>query len=756
MNKSRFPALLLPLILLATSAPAPAAEDDPNAAPPSPSLNRLATEKSPYLLQHADNPVDWYPWGDEAFAKAKAENKPVLLSVGYSTCHWCHVMEHESFEDQETADYLNKHFICVKLDREERPDVDRIYMNFQQSLHGSGGWPLNVFMTPDRTPLFSGTYFPKETSPNHPGPTFRDILERIENLWTERNDEIASNGASILKQMTEFYAATPENIPDAMNPELPDAATQQFASIFDNDYGGFGSRPKFPQPAILAFLLEYQNEIDPEENTQEAPKQQALLYMVEKTLDFMAAGGIYDHLGGGFHRYAVDDYWHIPHFEKMLYDQAQLASVYLDAYHITGNEDYRRVADDIFRYVERDLTHPDGAFYSAENADSRDPEKPDDPHEHEGAFYVWTQAELESLLGLETAEIFNAAYDVKEEGNAPAGSDPFNEFTGKNTLYRKKTDAELSESFDQAESEIAKSLADARQTLLDHRATRPRPSLDDKILTAWNGLMISAYAKAHQITGEEKYLDRATRAATFIRDHLYDKENNRLLRSWRNGPANIPAFTGDYAAYIQALLDLYEASLDYQWLELAVQLQDEHLANYYDKEHGGFFDAPETQTDLILRLKESRDGARPAGNSIAALNLLRLAALLKADRFQQPFEQSLRLFNSEAETSPTSHTGLLTALTRFNQSPTQIVVAGNPDDPATKEIIQLARASYHPNKVLLLLDGGPAQEALAAQNDFLAAFTQKDGKPTLYLCRDFVCEAPANDLKDVASQLKQL
>ncbi|MEM8953595.1 MAG: thioredoxin domain-containing protein [Verrucomicrobiota bacterium] len=755
MNKHRFKTplvLLLAVTTLTPAVPVALAADEKSAKP---RANRLANEKSPYLLQHAKNPVDWFPWGEEAFAKAKADNKPILLSVGYSTCHWCHVMKRESFEDQETADYLNKHFVCIKLDREERPDVDRIYMNFQQSLHGSGGWPLNVFMTPDRTPLFSGTYFPKDSQPNNPVPTFRNILERMVNLWTERSDEIESNGASILKQMTEFYAATPESIPDAMNPNLPKIAAQQFAALFDNDYGGFGSRPKFPQPAVLAFLLEYQHSLDPEDSDQTA-MQQSLRYMITKTLNHMANGGIYDHLGGGFHRYTVDDYWHVPHFEKMLYDQGQLASLYLDAFHVTGDERYRHVADDIFRYVERDLTHPEGGFYSAENADSRDPAHPDDPDEHEGAFYVWSETELASLLDEKTAALVNAAYGIKKEGNAPPGSDPFNEFTGKNILIRKQSDAQLAKSFDLRESEVAKILSAARDTLLEERRLRPRPSLDDKILTAWNGLMISAYAKAHQILGEDKYLKQATGAAAFIRDNLYDQENNRLLRSWRNGPADIPAFTDDYAAYIQGLIDLYEASLDHQWLELAAKLQDEHLAGYYDQQVGGFFDAPETQTDLILRLKDSRDGARPAGNAVAALNLFRLAALLKADRFQQPFEQSLRLFAAEAEAAPTNHTGLLTALARFNQSPAQIIVAGSPKDTATREIIQLVRARYQPNKVLLLLDGGPGQSSLAAQNDFLTGFAPVEGKPTLYLCRNFVCQQPVNDLKDIASQLNQL
>ncbi|MFV1994399.1 MAG: thioredoxin domain-containing protein [Verrucomicrobiales bacterium] len=732
-------ALLLPLC---------AASAEPGDEKPAP--NRLANEKSPYLRQHADNPVDWYPWGAEAFEKAAAENKPVFLSIGYSTCHWCHVMEHESFEDQETAAFLNQHFVSIKVDREERPDLDRIYMHYQQAVHGSGGWPLSLWLTPKKIPFFSGTYFPKKSRGGQT--SFMDVLNQIRGSWEQYGAEITADGKRIQESMREAFATPPaKNSGQLLSPKLIDSGLASLSASYDPRFGGFGSRPKFPQPVMLDFLFDHYAAAGA------APGSEASdgLEMALETLRKMALGGIHDHIGGGFHRYSVDRFWHVPHFEKMLYDQAQIASLYLDAYHITADPFFESVARDIFAYVERDMSHPEGAFYSAEDADSLDPEG---VHEGrtEGAFYLWGVPELQKLLGEERAPVFIAAYDVQERGNAPPGSDPLQEFTNKNILYRKKTTAGLAADFSKTPEQIEEILARSRAILLEARSRRPRPIRDDKILTAWNGLMISAYAKASLVLGESVFLERAERAATFIKGHLLREDEGLLLRSYLDGASEIQATADDYAFFIRALLDLYEASLDVAWLELAVTLQDRQNELLLDDEHGGYFDSPENQTDLILRLKNTYDGARPSANSISAQNLVRLSALIKSDAYDDALDRLLEAFAGKMQSSPVAHIAMITAYARRLATPAQVAIAGKPEDPATAAILEAVRSEYHPNKVVLLLDGGRAQEYFASRNELFAAFKPLDGTPTLYLCRNYTCQKPTSDPAEIAEQLDSL
>ena len=543
--------------------------------------NRLAHEKSPYLLQHAHNPVDWYPWGEDAFAKARRENKPIFLSVGYSTCHWCHVMAHESFENEEVAAIMNREFVNIKVDREERPDVDRVYMTFVQATTGSGGWPMSVWLTPDLKPFVGGTYFPPEE--RYGQPAFTKVLERIATAWKEDHDKIVEQGSKIVAALRESQSAPPGE--GKIDGSVADAAYRQIDRSYDPKEGGFGNAPKFPRPVTLNFLTRFYARDPMSDSGKHA------LDMTLFTLRKMAAGGMHDHIGGGFHRYSVDRYWHVPHFEKMLYDQAQLAAAYLDVFQITKDKQYESVARDILDYVARDMTSKEGGFFSAEDADSpvpvptrrgdrreeslqeseagAHPDKSGLQKTAEGAFYVWTKKEIDDALG-DSAEVFDFHYGVQAHGNAPEGSDPHDEFRGKNILVERHTIAETARHFEKSEAEITKVLAQSREKLFVIRAQRPRPHLDDKIISSWNGLMISAYARAAQVLDDPRYLEIATRSADFVRTKLYDPSRKILYRSYREGRSNIEGFADDYAMVIQGLLDLYEASFDVEWLKFAI------------------------------------------------------------------------------------------------------------------------------------------------------------------------------------------
>jgi hypothetical protein len=691
-------------------------------------MNQLAGEKSPYLLQHADNPVDWYPWGEEAFAKARRENKPIFLSVGYSTCHWCHVMAHESFENDETAALMNREFINIKVDREERPDVDRIYMTFVQATTGHGGWPMSVWLTPDLKPFAGGTYFPPENRFGHPG--FKDVLGKIAEAWRENREMISAQGQRIVEALAEAQRTTTAAAP--MDAEVFDLAVEQLWRSFDSEEGGFGRAPKFPHPVTLNFLSRFYAR-DPKS---EMGKRALEMFVV--TLQKMAAGGMHDHLGGGFHRYSVDRFWHVPHFEKMLYDQTQLALAYLDAVQITNDKQYEAVVRDILDYVTRDMTFREGGFFSAEDADSEDPNELG--HKVEGAFYVWSENEIDSALG-DAAALFKDTYGIERGGNAPAGSDPHGEFTGKNILIQRN----------EIVAAATKSLARSREILLAIRSKRPRPHLDDKIITAWNGLMISAYARAGAVLGEGLYLEAARGAATFVKTALYDEKPKMLYRSYREGRSAIAGFADDYAFLIQGLLDLYEATLDSGWIHWAIELQETQDRLFWDENAGGYFSASANDKSLVLRMKDENDGAEPSSSSVSALNLLRLGEMTDQKDLRTKGEQAIRAFSAVLSRFPTAMPQMLVALDFQMSAKQQIVIAGRKDGADTKALLAEVHRHFFPHKVVLLAD----QSDGMTKSEAVRAMTPVDGKAAAYICQDFSCQSPVTDRESLAKLLTQ-
>ncbi len=694
--------------------------------------NRLAQEKSPYLLQHADNPVDWLPWGEEAFAKARAENKPIFLSIGYSTCHWCHVMAHESFEDEATAAIMNREFVNIKVDREERPDVDRVYMTFIQATSGHGGWPMSVWLTPELKPFAGGTYFPPEDRYGQPG--FKSVLQRIAAAWKNDHAKITEQGTRIIAALQEAAGSRADDA--ELGAETIERAYQQIARSYDAHEGGFGGAPKFPRPVVLNFLLRVYA------RHSETTMGKHALEMVLFTLRKMAAGGMHDHLGGGFSRYSVDAYWHVPHFEKMLYDQAQLALAYLDAFQITHEPEFARVARDVLDYVQRDLTAPEGGFYSAEDADSLIAHGK--PEHAEGAFYVWTQREIDDSLGAKAA-IFSFHYGVKDKGNAPAGADPHGEFVGKNILLERHTLSETAKHFEKTEDEVRELLSAARETLLTLRAKRPRPHLDDKIIAAWNGLMISAFARAAQVLDDPKYRETAEKAAQCLRTHLFEEKSGTLVRNYREGRSAVAGFADDYAFVIQGLLDLYEASFEVAWLQFALQLQETQDRLFCDTEHGGYFSGTGNDPSILLRMKEDNDGAEPAASSIAALNLLRLAQFRSDDAFNKRAEKTIAAFSATLSRVPNAMPQMLVALDQSLRKPRQIVIAGKRDDAGTRALLHEVHQHYLPGRILILADDGAGEKFLGERLEVLREMKAIDGKPTAYVCENFTCKAPVTD-----------
>jgi hypothetical protein len=708
--------------------------------------NRLEHEKSPYLLQHAHNPVDWYPWGEEAFAKARKENKPIFLSIGYSTCHWCHVMAHESFENEEVAAIMNREFVNIKVDREERPDVDRVYMTFVQATTGSGGWPMSVWLTPNLQPFVGGTYFPPDDRYGQPG--FRKVLERVAAAWKQDQVKITEQGSRIVEALSQSQAAQPDTT-NKIDIGVFDTAYEQFSRTYDSREGGFGTSPKFPRPVALNFLSRFYAR---------APKSDSGKHALEMdlfTLRKMAAGGVHDHLGGGFHRYAVDRYWHVPHFEKMLYDQAQLAVAYLDAFQITQDRQFGSVAGGILDYVARDMTSKDGGFFSAEDADSPVAAGADPGHHEtkEGVFYIWTKKEIDSAIGA-VAEIFDFHYGVQPHGNAPEGSDPQDEFRGKNILIERHTVAETAKHFKKSEDEVRKSLADSREKLLSIRVKRSRPHLDDKIITAWNGLMISAFARAAQVLNEPRYLESATRAAQFLRTHLYDEKSKLLFRNYRDGRSEIEGFADDYAFVIQGLLDLYEASFDIQWLKFAFELQETQDRLFVDEKNGGYFSTSGKDKNVVIRMKDDNDSAEPAASSVAALNLLRLSQIADRKELQERAQKTLEAFGPTLSHFASAMPQMLVALDFSLSKPRQIVIAGKRDAPETKALLQEVHRHFLPKTILLLADGAEGQEYLGEKNEAIRAMSMIDNKPAAYVCENFACKAPVTDPKALAELLK--
>jgi uncharacterized protein YyaL (SSP411 family) len=702
--------------------------------------NRLTREKSPYLLQHAQNPVDWFPWGEEAFAKARNENKPIFLSIGYSTCHWCHVMAHESFESADVATIMNREFVNIKVDREERPDVDRVYMAFVQATTGSGGWPMSVWLTPDLKPFVGGTYFPPEDRYGQPG--FGKVLERVAEVWKQDHQRIAEQGTKIIEALSQ--AQTDGNGTFATTGAATlDAAYQQFAHNYDAHEGGFGLAPKFPRPVTLNFLFRYFS------RSRESTSGQHALAMNLFTLRKMAAGGMHDHLGGGFHRYSVDAFWHVPHFEKMLYDQAQLAVAYLEAFQITRDPLFETVARDTLDYVRRDMTAKGGGFYSAEDADSL--VEGGSGEIREGAFYVWSKQELDVALG-ESADIFCYHYGVQAEGNVPPGADAHGEFTGKNILIELQTVSETAKRFGRTEADVREILSRSRALLFSLRTKRLRPHLDDKIITAWNGLMISAFARATQLLGGPTYLESALRAATFVRTQLYDESKGILVRNYREGRSDVQGFADDYAFVIQGLLDLYEACFDVNLLQFAISLQETQDRLFFDEEHGGYFSGTGLDPNILLRMKEDNDSAEPAASSVAAMNLLRLAQFRDEKRWRDRAEKTINAFSSRIGHFPSAMPQMLVALDFSLSKPRQIVVVGEGDSKGTHSLLAEIPRHYLPNKVVMLANGR-SRPFLEEKIEAVRGMQLIDGKSAAYVCENFACQAPVTSAEELRELL---
>jgi len=706
-------------------------------------MNRLGNEKSPYLLQHAHNPVDWFPWGPEAFEKARAENKPIFLSIGYSTCHWCHVMERESFESEQIAELLNRDYVPIKVDREERPDVDRIYMTFVQATTGGGGWPMSVWLTPGLQPFFGGTYFPPQNRWGHPG--FGSILGQIATAWRNDRAQIEDSARDVVAQLQKQTAVEPGR-GSSVDKSVLDSGYFVFRRTFDSHLGGFGGAPKFPRPSVYNFLLRYHART----------KNQEALDMVLLTLREMAKGGMHDQLGGGFHRYSVDERWFVPHFEKMLYDQAQLAISYLEAFQITRDPQYAETARGIFDYVLRDMTDSDGGFYSAEDADSViDPEE---PHvKGEGAFYIWTAEEIRrladaALLQPPIADWFCYRYGVAESGNV--ASDPHSEFTGRNILYRALTIEETAQQFDRPVDEIREGLLRAERIFLEARSMRVRPHLDDKVLTSWNGLMISAFALGGAVLDEARYAEAARRAAEFLIARMHDPQSGVLLRRYRQGESAIPGFLDDYALFAQGLLDLYEAQFDLRHLELAVRLTEKQMELFEDRERGGFFSSAEGDASLVMRVKEDYDGAEPSGNSVALMNLLRLAWFTDRELFRETAEKTLAAFAPRLIAAPVALPQMLAACEFRSGEPRQIVLVGERDEADTRALVRTLYSRFVPHRIVLLVDSPATRQALAARIPTIAAMEKLQGRASAYVCRNYTCQLPVSEPEQLAELIQ--
>ena len=695
--------------------------------------NSLIDQKSPYLLQHAFNPVHWLPWGDEAFKRAEQEEKPIFLSIGYSTCHWCHVMAHESFEDEKVAAFLNDHFIAIKVDREEQPDIDQLYMAATQAISGNGGWPMSVFLLPDRRPFYAGTYFPPQSAHGRPG--FLDLLQQIDTIWQKDRPRLAGNAKLVTEELRQT-ALGPET-EKSLSDELLHRCFQQASQSFDHKFGGFGNAPKFPRPAIFDLLLRY----DAGQKSDQARE------MVLLSLKKMAQGGMYDQLGGGFHRYSVDGEWRVPHFEKMLYDQGQLASLYFDAFQVNRDPFYLQIGTEILDYVLRDMTDGQGGFYSAEDADSID--KDDSSHHGEGLFYLWEENEIINLLGAGDGAIFNFFYGVQADGNALA--DPMDEFHGKNILYLHHSLIATARKFDRREQEVLKILASGRQLLFAVRQKRPRPHLDDKIITAWNGLMISAMAKGFRVTGDSRYLQAATHSASFLEKKLWNRDDKILFRRYRDGEVQFHGQLDDYAFFVQGLIDLYAADFDSHWLELAMEITEQQIALFSDENKGAFFDSPANAKNVLVRMRNDYDGAEPAGNSVTAMNLLRLARITGNQEWLTKAEAIFSFFSESLLTQPFGRPAMAAAYDYYRQRPRQVIIVGSRESADTQKLINCLNSFYLPNTLVLLADNGPSQRYLEQNLPMMKSMTAIDNKATAYLCEDFTCRRPVNSAQELAA-----
>ena len=673
--------------------------------------NRLIRETSPYLLQHAHNPVDWYPWAEEALNRAKKEDKPILLSIGYSSCHWCHVMEKESFEDEGIAGIMNERFINIKVDREERPDLDEIYMSAVQAMTGSGGWPMTVFLTPDHVPFHAGTYFPPEDRGGMPG--FRKVLITVSDYYRSHPKEVAEVATQMKSALHQIVEIVPPKV--SMEEKILENAFEVLERQFDPYHGGFGGAPKFPNSMALSFLLRYWKKTG----------AQKALEVVETTLEKMAHGGIYDHLGGGFHRYSVDDRWLIPHFEKMLYDNALLSRTYFETYQATRKGGYRRVGEEILRYVLREMKSPAGGFYSTQDADSEG---------EEGKFYAWTRDQIKQVLGQEEGTVFSAYYGVSTQGN----------FEGdKNVLYVASTLEKVSELCQISTSDLEALLERGRRKLFAEREKRVKPGRDEKILTSWNGLMISGFVDGFKVTGDQVYLDAAGEGARFILQEM--RKDGDLMRVFNKGRCRVKGYSEDYAFFIQSLIDLYEAAFETDWLQDADELNRRMIDQFWDGSNGGFYFSGRENETMIARSKSPYDNAIPSPNSVAVSNLLRLGHLTGEASLKQKAEQILRLFYGYLSEHPSGFSQMLSGFSFF-LGPEEVGIVGSGKDPRTRSLLKEIHRAFLPNKVLSFKD--PEKETKGSWFPFLRD-VKVTGGPAAFVCKGFTCLPPAKDAEEL-------
>jgi len=693
---------------------------------PPPETNRLITEKSPYLLQHAGNPVDWYPWGDEAFERAREENKPVFLSIGYSTCHWCHVMAHESFEDPHTATLMNSTFINIKVDREERPDIDKLYMTVCQMLTGSGGWPLTIIMTPEKKPFFAATYIPRETRFGRVG--LNELIPRIEEIWTTHRDEVEQSAEQITTSLATLARDSRQGQP---TDEILKQAFDNLAHLFDDENGGFGTAPKFPTPQHLLFLLRYWRRTG----------NNFALTMVEKTLKSMRRGGIYDHIGFGFHRYSVDEKWFLPHFEKMLYDQAMLAIAYIEAYQATSAKEYADTAREIFSYITQHMTSPTGGFYAAEDADSEG---------KEGKFYLWSIDEIKDILTGEETRCITEVFGLKKDGNF--SEEATSKKTGRNIFSMVKTFAEAADNLSVPETFLYQTIQKAREKLNRQRQKRIHPHKDDKILTDWNGLMIAALARGAQALDDSDYLRAAQNAADFIIATMQDPAG-RLVHRYRDAESGIRANLDDYAFFIWGLIELYEASFETHYLSTAIRLNTDLLDHFWDEDDGGFFFTPHDGETLIARQKEIFEGALPSGNAVAMWNLLRLGLITANSHYLEKASRIGASFFRSVEQYPAAYTQLMVAFDLASGPSFEVVITGSPRAEDTKKMLRELRSRFVPNKVVILRPAGEERPEIVSIAGFTRELVMIDGKATAYICSGGSCKFPTTDEKELATFL---
>jgi len=687
--------------------------------------NKLINEKSPYLLQHAYNPVNWFPWGDEAFEIANSEDKPIFLSIGYSTCHWCHVMEKESFEDDEVAKLMNDAFVSIKVDREERPDIDGIYMSVCQMITGSGGWPLTIVMTPDKKPFFTGTYFPKQNRFNRIG--MMELIPRLKEIWITKKDEVIKSANEIASSLNNQNLISDTTVIDK---SVLDKAYDELSKRYDETNGGFGSAPKFPSPHNLLFMLRYWK----------SRNQPKALEMVEKTLTEMRHGGIYDHIGFGFARYSTDQNWLVPHFEKMLYDQALLVMAFTETYLATKNNFYKETAQEILEYVLRDMTHPEGGFYSAEDADSEG---------DEGKFYLWDADELRNVLDKKESDFAIKVFSIADDGNWIDESKGM--MPGTNILHLNKSTAELANEFNLSEDDFKKKLESVRKKIFLYREKRIHPHKDDKVLTDWNGLMISALAKASQAFGDDRYSEVAIKSYSFIEKYLTEKDG-RLIHRFRDGESGLPAHIDDYAFMINASIDLYETTFEIEYLKRAIKLNNILMKEFWDEQSGGFYFTSSTSEKLIARQKDVYDGAVPSGNSVALLNLIRLSRFTSNIYFEKKASVLVNSFSGYVSKSPSAFCMFMCGLDFLFSASTEVVIVSDNKDNLAIKGINLIRSVFNPNKVVILKFDNTTTD-YSELLSFTNYMKMKDNNTTFYVCRDYTCNQPVNSLIELEKLL---